>query len=505
MPSHPLSDDDLRHLRERGMLLEDVLEHLSVFASPPAPIRLDRPATVGDGIDVLTEEQEEARIALHAAAARQGRITKFIPASGAATRMFRDLLAARASGERSPALRTFVESLPRFAFHGDLANELARRGIDLDRRIEEGEYAEILDALLDREGLGYADLPKGVLKFHRHARGGRTPLEEHLVEAVETARDETGTARLHFTVSPEHRATFEELLERVRESYETRYGTRFEVGFSVQEPSTDTIAVDPENRPFRDDAGRLLFRPSGHGALLENLHALEGDVVLVRNIDNVAPETRSETTHRFKKVLIGHLLDLEDEVKGRIRALRKGTAAIPDALDLATEKLHLETPPRFAERSPEERRAWLLDRLRRPLRVCGVVKNTGEPGGGPFWVVGGDGTRTLQIVESAQVDRRSEEQKAILARSTHFNPVDIACAVRDENGEPYDLRLYVDASAVILTRKSWGGRDLVALERPGLWNGAMAGWNTVFLEVPGSTFTPVKEVNDLLRDEHQPD
>jgi len=502
MPSHPFTESDLRHLSERGMRLEDVLAHLGIFRAPPPRIRLDRPATVGDGIDALGPDEEEARIALHEAAARKGRISKFIPASGAATRMFRDLLAARASGAVTretapPALRTFVGELPRLALYGDLANVLASRGIDLDERIEAGEYAEILDALLDQEGLRYADLPKGVLRFHRHPQGARTPLEEHLVEAAETARDETGTARLHFTVSPEHRATFHDLLERVRERYERRYGTRYEVTFSEQSPSTDAIAVDLESRPFRDEAGRLLFRPSGHGALLENLHALAADVVLVRNIDNVAPEPSSGATHRWKKILVGHLLDLERDTKTLIRELRRDAAATAKALAFATRKLHLEPPGSFDERT------WLLDRLRRPLRVCGVVKNTGEPGGGPFWVEGADGGKSLQIVESAQVDPASSEQKSIFARATHFNPVDLACAVRDENGDPYDLRLYVDASAVILTRKSSGGRDLIALERPGLWNGAMAGWNTQFVEVPNATFAPVKTVLDLLRPEHQ--
>jgi hypothetical protein len=509
--THPFSDADLALLRARGIDLEEGLRQLRLLETPPAPIRLDRPATVGDGIDVVSESEVPALLQAHAAAARDGRISKFVPASGAATRMFRDLLACREgraqAGERAHGqLHAFLAELPRFAFYGDLSNELARRGLDLDELARDGEYLEILDALLGAEGLGYADLPKGALKFHRHPRCPRTPLEEHLVEAVETVRDAAGVCRVHFTVSAEHRFTFASLYESVRSVYETLYGVLYEVDFSIQEPSSDTLAVELDCRPFRDDTGALVFRPGGHGALLGNLDALRGDVVLVRNIDNVMPEERSESVFLWKKVVAGILVSLQRDLFSAIARLgeREARASrFDDARDLLRARLHLEPPAGFDDRTVAERKEWLLGTLRRPLRVCGVVRNTGEPGGGPFWTRDAGGERSLQIVESAQVDQESAEQRAVLGSASHFNPVDLVCGVRDENGEPHDLSRWVDPDAIFLTRKSHGGRELVALERPGLWNGAMARWNTVFVEVPGSTFAPVKELNDLLRPEHR--
>jgi hypothetical protein len=521
---HPFSDADLAQLRQRGIRVEEAQRQLRMFEHPPAAPRLDRPCTIGDGIDRLPASDDGERLALHAEAAREGRLLKFVPASGAATRMFRDLLPLRTEGaelslqrarvkasEGDPscgALVALVEEIHRLPFHGELRDELARRERTLERVISEGACVEILDALLDGEGLGYASLSKGLLKFHRHAEGGRTPFEEHLVEAAQTVRDASGRSRVHFTVASEHLDRFRAHYASVRESYERKLRATFEVGFSIQEPSTDTLAVDPGGRPFRDEEGRLLFRPGGHGALLHNLAALEADIVLIRNIDNVAPEERSRETWIWKKMLAGHLLGIQRESFRMLARLDDGTpdrSAVAEATEFAGSRLHVELPARFQDLPQDARRDWLVGRLRRPLRACGVVRNTGEPGGGPFWVCERDGTRTLQIVERAQVDAGSKEQKGIFEAATHFNPVDIACGLRDDRGAPFDLSRYVDDDAVILTGKSFGGRELRALERPGLWNGAMAGWNTVFVEAPAFTFTPVKTVNDLLRPEHQPD
>ena len=443
---------------------------------------------------------------------------KFVPASGAATRMFQALLAARDAGldrveeatRRAAAgddaarfVLDFLADIERFAFVDDLRAALARRGSSLDELVNRGEVGPILDALLTSSGLDYADLPKGLLPFHRYGSAERTPFEEHLVEAVGYARAADGRCRLHFTVSPEHEDRFRELLDKVRLSYEQRFEARFEVGFSVQKGSTDTVAVDTRDQPFRTDDGRLLFRPGGHGALIENLNDLRLDLVFIKNIDNVVPEHLASETIRWKQALAACLVQLQAETFRHVEALggRPGTAEIEAAESFARQELCVEVGPGL---DPEHRRAFLLRKLDRPLRVCGVVKNTGEPGGGPFWVRGEDGGASLQIVESAQVDSASPEQREIFASSTHFNPVDLVCGVRNHRGECFDLRRHVDSRAVFIGRKSSGGRELKALELPGLWNGAMADWNTVFVEVPLLTFNPVKTVLDLLRPEHQP-
>jgi hypothetical protein len=334
--------------------------------------------------------------------------------------------------------------------------------------------------------------------------GGRTPFEEHLVEGTGTVRDGEGRCRIHFTVSPEFEREFRTLLEARRAFLERSYSARLDVTFSVQHPSTDTIAVDLENRPFRLDDGSLLFRPGGHGALLRNLADLGADLVYVKNIDNVVPESRSKTVILWKKLLGGLLVGLERRALALSQALEAPGcpgSVLDDAARFLRASFGVPVPP--AE-SHEGLCRTLDRRLRRPIRVCGVVRNQGEPGGGPFWVEGADGEVTAQIVESSQVDVSSPAQKAIWSSSTHFNPVDLVLSLRDHAGRPYDLGRFVDPSTVFISKKSRDGRELKALEQPGLWNGAMAGWNTVFVEVPGETFAPVKTVLDLLRPEHQP-
>jgi hypothetical protein len=428
--------------------------------------------------------------------------------------MFQGLLAARHSGAASSRaeaerlaiagdasarfLLEFVGGLPRFAFTEALAESMRSHGLDLNAEIAAGRFEAVLDHLLTPTGLDYAGLPKALLLFHRYDRGARTALEEHLVEAAATVRDGDGRCRLHFTLSPEHESRFRSLLERVRPSYQGRFEARFEVGSSVQKPSTDTIAADEEGRPFRIADGRLLFRPGGHGALIENLADLGGDVVLIKNVDNVVPETRLETTRRWKRALTAHLVGLEARIHRHLEALEADAAALEAAERFARQELSIEVAGDRAAR-----RQTLRRKLERPLRVCGVVRNTGEPGGGPFWVRDADGSLSLQIVEGAQIDSGSAAQRAIFAASTHFNPVDLVCSLRDRHGRSFDLRRFVDPQAVFLSRKSHEGRTLLALERPGLWNGAMADWITVFVEVPLATFNPVKTVNDLLRPEHQ--
>lgn len=488
-------DDDRAQLRERGIPEAEALRQLGLFRAPPAPRRLARPCTIGDGIERIGGDEEAGLIGDFEAAAARGRALKFVPASGAASRMFQSLLASHARGidvsrsridhvaaggdPEARDLSVFLDGIERFAFARALREVLAFRGYDLDHLAMAGSAAEILDALLDPRGMGYASLPKGLLAFHREGDREVTAFEEHLAEAAATVRDAGGICRLHFTVSPEHLDRFREHLAEARPRHEARGGVRFEVAFSTQRASTDTLAADLDGAPVRDERGRLVFRPSGHGALLENVAATGGDVVLIKNIDNVQPARAREATIRWKKILGGLLVRLQEQ------AAR-----------------HLADPGNPAAEAFAARwfGAGAAD-LDRPIRVCGVVRNQGEPGGGPFWVEE-TGHSSKQIMESAEIDLADPAQAAMFRSGTHFNPVDLVCGLRDPGGRPHDLARYVDPQSSIVTRKSHEGRPILALERPGLWNGAMARWNTVFVEVPIETFTPVKTVLDLLRPEH---
>ena len=507
------TDSDLEQLGQRGISTEEAARQLRLFSDPPGYVDLARPCTVGDGIVRLEADEIPDLHRLQEGAAAAGRFRKFVPASGAASRMFKELLyfqrgdgsglswdeihaQAGAGGKEAADLIAFVGGLERFPFRDDLR-----------RRAGGDDFRELLSAMLTPGGLGYELLPKGLLKFHAYPEGSRTPFEEHLVEAALYVKDATGTSRLHLTVSPEHREAFTSHFFEVRERYESRYDARFEVDYSLQKPSTDTLAVDAANRPLRDDRGGLLFRPGGHGALIENLNELYGDFVYVKNIDNVQTDHVKRSVLHWKKALGGYLVKLQRETFERVRKLRKrqpSVAALDEAIDFAGSRLAVELNGRLDPLSHQERSAYLIDRLDRPLRVCGVVPNTGEPGGGPFWVRGPDGRISKQIVEGAQIDPESEGQQALLRASTHFNPVDLVCALRNDEGRPYDLQRYIDNDAVIIASKSAGGRELKALERPGLWNGGMAEWNTILVETPLETFSPVKSILDLLRPEHQP-
>lgn len=498
---------DRASLAARGIPAAEAARQLALMAHPPGYAELARPCTPGDGIERLDESRLPALLDAHAAAAAAGRVSAFVPASGAATRMFKELLSAlagaaepgpEAGGDDAAAVRAFVAGLPRFAFHEALAAVLAERGLDAASLRERGPWRPLLEALLQPEGLDYARLPKGLLAFHRDAAGARTPFEEHLAEAAQFARDGEGRCRLHFTVSPEHRGRFEALLAAAGPRLAAALGVTWDVGFSEQHPATDTLAADPAGGPFRDEQGRLLFRPAGHGALLRNLEDAGGDLVFVKNIDNVAEARLRPESLRWSRALLGLAASLADRAAMLVTRLERpeDAAAVGEARAFVRDAL--------GESDAPDERAALRARLARPLRVCGMVPNTGEPGGGPFWVRGRDGRVTRQVVESAQVDPRSPEQRALLAAATHFNPVYFACALRGAGGRPFALDEWVDPDAVIVTRKSAGGRDLLALERPGLWNGAMAHWNTIFVEVPLAVFNPVKTVLDLLRPEHQP-
>jgi len=483
----PFSEAQKSQLRERGISEDEAHRQLALLAAPATRVDLVRPCRLEDGVEMIPEEGREALILLHDEAARQGRCAKFVPASGAATRMFQDVLTGR-------AVDGLLEGVLRFAFADALRAELAFRGYDLDVLRGAGSSAEIVDALVGAEGLAYATMPKGLIPFHRYGDGARTPFEEHLVEAAATVRDAEGRCRLRFTVSPEHLHAFRLFAERTVPAYERALSAKFELQFSVQKGSTDTIAGSRSGGPFVDDEGKLVLRPSGHGALLDNLAELSGDIVFIKNIDNVQTDALRGDTVRWKKILGGRLVELQRAVFLHVARLRSGP----------TDAAFAEEARAFARASfgIEASGAGLTKALERPLRVCGVVRNTGEPGGGPYWVRERDGRVTRQIVESAQVDAGVDSQRAAVREATHFNPVDLVCGLKDVAGVSFDLRGFVDPLTGIVSEKSHQGRELLALERPGLWNGAMSGWNTVFVEVPMSTFTPVKTVQDLLRPEH---
>ncbi len=518
MPLTKWTDQDLKQMSALGVDPSEADRQLELFKNPPRYISINRPATLGDGMIQLTSQDSQAADLSYQEARRLGRLCKFVPSSGAASRMFfalrllldqgkvhsRQLLEPTAGPEAAEALK-LMESLSHLAFYDDLGSALKDQGKEITRLLQEGEYGVIWETLLTGAGLGYSQKPKGLIKFHAHGGGGKTPLEEHLIEAVHTVKDDEGICRIHFTVAKNQTAEFEGKLAQVRKSYEDTNRARLEIEFSTQNPALDTLAVDLDNEPFRDSQGKLVFRPAGHGALLENLNQLQGDIVFVKNIDNVAVGRFLEVTVDWKKRLAGFLALIQGELFHHLRALLP--AGAPEAVLEAAEKfarnrLGLSLVPGLKEKGASARRESLIAALDRPIRVCGMVPNQGEPGGGPFWVNGTGGQVSLQIVESAQVDIKSPEQQRLFKSSSHFNPVDLVCGVRNWEGKPFDLKKYSDPEAVFISRKSMEGRELKALELPGLWNGAMADWITLFVEVPLETFNPVKTVFDLMKPAH---
>jgi hypothetical protein len=511
-----LSPSDLADLEARGISADAAAAQWKLYGQPPPPARLLRPCAPGDGIRRLDEGQASGYAHRYAEQAPSLSVAKFVPASGAASRMFRALLAALADesirtradllaradagGVDARAVLDFLDALRDFAFYDDLAATLARDGVDPAAAAAD-DVRKVLAALLEESGLSYASLPKGLLAFHREKGRVRTAFEEHLVEAAAYARGAGDLCRLHFTVSPEHESRFRALLSDVQAGYEARFGVHYEVEFSHQKPSTDAIAVDPDGHPFRTKSGRLLLRPSGHGALIENLADVDADLLFVKNIDNVAVEELLPVTVRWKQALAGVLLELRDEAFAHRRAVETGgEEAVASALAFVKEHFGFEAAP---SADAAGRAALAISALERPLRACGMVSSDTNPGGGPFWVLGAEGRASAQVVETSQVDRKDPAQEAILQSARHFNPVDLVCATRDWKGRPYDLSRFIDHQAVFIAEKSQDGKPLRSFERPGLWNGAMAGWNTVFVEVPAETFNPVKTVNDLLAPAHQ--
>ena len=484
-----LSASDLLQLSARGIRPEEINQQVDYFKQGFPWMNLEKSATIGDGIVRFSDVDLASHIERFESRRSSLNLLKMVPASGAATRMFKSLFEYISSGQPNKESDLFFSQKESFAFYEELASIAPDGSSEVD----------VLKVLLGVSGMEYGSLPKGLLKFHQYPAGARTPLEEHLVEAAEYASDGQ-KARLHFTVSPEHRGRFEALVAQLSPIWSSHFGIEFEVTFSEQKPATDTVAVNMDNSLFREDDGSLLFRPAGHGALLENLNDLSADIIFIKNIDNVVPDHLKQATIQYKKALAGLLLwilegisYLEMRLKGELKP-----ALIEEALLEIKTYLGFEVSGDFAFLSLDAQAAALLEILGRPTRICGVVKNTGEPGGGPFWCQDAVGNLTLQLVESAQVDMSNESQKALFAGSTHFNPVDLVCATRVK-----DLLAYRDMSTGFITEKTKDGKSLKAQELPGLWNGAMANWNTLFVEVPLETFNPVKTVTDLLRPAHQ--
>lgn len=493
-----LSPEDLLDLEQRGITPDELKKQLQYFVHGFPRTELVDFCTDNNGI-VLLDEAKQREYVSGFEQNRTTRLAKFVPASGAASRMFGFLFSllnnVLTPGERDQADR-FFEHLKQFAFWSELAEHVEGYSPDDQRwRIQTAK------SLLEKRGLGYGMLPKGSVAFHRYGSKVVTAFEEHLEEGAACFRDANNTVRIHFTLLPEHVEEVSQLLKAAAQKM-TSDKLKFEISYSVQNPSTDTIAVNLQNQPLRDKSGRLIFRPGGHGALLKNLEETDGDIVFVKNIDNVIPTCRNELSHHWIKVLGGMLLSLRNQSFNWINRLEKGGLTqieIEDCKDFLRNELHVD-----GQIPAENVEAFLFDRLNRPLRICGMVRNQGEPGGGPFWVRNSKGMVTPQIVEKAQIDISDQEQEEILRNSTHFNPVDLVCNLTNHKGQRFNLMQYRDENAGFIAHKKLKGLPIKALEIPGLWNGSMAFWNSVFVEVPAETFQPVKTVNDLLRSAHRP-
>lgn len=504
-----ITPEDKELLAQKGITEAQIDEQLACFRSGFPYLKLDAAASIEKGILAPgPEEQKEFLDAWDAYTYTDKTIVKFVPASGAASRMFKNLfefLDAEYSEPSTKFEQTFFDSIEKFAFYDDL-NEacihITEKGIPA--LIAEGNYKAVVAALLNVAGLNYGALPKGLLKFHKYEEGARTPLEEHLAEGALYAAGKNGKVNVHFTVSTEHRELFKKLVAEKSAAFADRYGVDYNITFSEQKPSTDTIAADMDNQPFRDN-GKLLFRPGGHGALIENLNDLDADIIFIKNIDNVVPDRLKADTVLYKKLIAGVLVSLQKQAFQYLELLDSGKYTheqIMEILQFLQKNLFCKNP-QVKDLEDAELVIYLKKKLNRPMRVCGMVKNVGEPGGGPFLAYNSDGTISLQILESSQIDMDTPAAKEMFEKGTHFNPVDLVCAVRDYKGRKFDLVKFVDKATGFISYKSKSGKDLKALELPGLWNGAMSDWNTIFVEVPLSTFNPVKTVNDLLREQHQ--
>ncbi|MFK7811165.1 MAG: DUF4301 family protein [Maribacter sp.] len=508
-----LSESDLEQLSKKGISKDKVRNQLETFREGIPFVNLEKAAVIDDGISKFSSSEEEALIAEFDRLKTGLSLLKFVPASGAASRMFKALfnflnvynpseekLEAYFERRGDTALQLFSERLAEFPFYRIIKDKIG------GKVKTEGEAVYLfVQELLSEDGLNYGFYPKGLLPFHEYENHSETPFEEHLKEGAAYAKT-GGEAKLHFTISEQHTELFEKEFEAVNKRVSEVTQTKFDIDYSYQKSSTDTIAVDLNNQLFRNIDGSLLFRPGGHGALIENLNEQDGDVIFIKNIDNVVVPENAEVVTKSKKVLAGVLLTTQQKAFMYAKLLDSHTVNENQLNDIKTfleGKLNVRFSESYDSFAIEDQVKILQDKINRPIRICGMVKNEGEPGGGPFWIKDGKDRISLQIVESAQIDMSNESQKDIVATATHFNPVDLVCGVRNYKGEKYNLLNFIDPKQGFITGKTKDGKELKALELPGLWNGAMAFWNTIFVEVPLLTFNPVKTVNDLLKSSHQ--
>ena len=498
-----LSEQDLKQIAQKGITPEQIENQLNEFKTGFPFLKLEAAASIGNGIIAPNaDERKQFEETWNQYKAAGNKIVKFVPASGAASRMFKNMFAFVDADYDVPTTdfeKKYFAELEKFAFCEALDAACQKNeGKGVKALIAEGNYKAVAANMLKAEGLNYGQLPKGLLLFHKYAEGPRTPMEEHLVEGALYAAS-NGEAHVHFTVSHEHMELFKAKVAEKADSFAQKYGIKYDITFSEQKPSTDTVAANPDNTPFRNSDGSLLFRPGGHGALIENLNEIDADVIFIKNIDNVVPDRLKPETVEWKQVIAGVLVTLQKKAFEYLRILDEGAT---DA-QLAEMAEFVEKCLCVAPKGQKVDADYLRTKLNRPMRVCGVVKNVGEPGGGPFLTYNQDGTVSLQILESSQIDTNNEEYMKMFTQGTHFNPVDLVCAVKNYKGEPFNLPDFVDKTTGFISLKSKAGKELKALELPGLWNGAMSNWSTVFVEVPLGTFNPVKTVNDLLREQHQ--
>ncbi len=513
----PLTLKDRKLLEEKGISPDFFYQQLQTFRKGISHTILDRPCKIDDGIKQFSHTDLEHYAYLFKQAMASGRITKFVPAAGAASRMFKTLLTTfeqnhleqgaqilsnnlSSRSKDIEGMELFFHKLESFAFFADLKAKLADQGIQNPEKTYPKNWRAILKTLLFPSGLNYANLPKGILPFHQYADHIRTPIEEHIREGCAYTIDSSETVRIHFAISQEHEQLIQEHITQVLKRIQSS-NINFDITLSYQPSYTDTIAVDLDNHPIRNSSGELIFRPGGHGALLENLCNLQGDIVFIKNIDNVVPECLADQHNFHKTALAGYLVTIQQQLftyleKLSLKYLQENQ--LSEIFEFAQRILGISTPSNTKAQSPELQQQFLFKRLNRPLRVCGLVPNISQPGGGPFWVRQSDGSKALQIVEPTQFDNDSNEQQMIWRSGTHFNPVDIVCGVRNFRNKPFKLHDFANLKGGLISMKFHEGQNIRALELPGLWNEAMAYWNTVFIEVPPSTFNPVKTVFDLL-------
>ena len=504
-----LTQQDLKQLAQKGISEQQIETQLGQFKTGFPFLKLEAAAAIGRGIVAPTSDEGRKYVdAWQKYKAAGKRVVKFVPASGAASRMFKDMFAFVDADYDKPTTdfeKKYFDNIDKFAFYGELDAVCQKNnGKGIKELVKEGNFKAVAANMLKAEGLNYGQLPKGLLLFHNYPEGPRTPMEEHLVEGALYAAS-NGEAHVHFTVSHEHMELFKQKVAQKADMYAKKYGIAYDITFSEQKPSTDTVAANPDGTPFRNSDGSLLFRPGGHGALIENLNEIEADVIFVKNIDNVVPDRLKGDTVLWKQIIAGVLITLQKKAFEYLELLDSGKYTheqIEEMIrfvqnDLCCRKADIK------ELEDADLVIYLRKKLNRPMRVCGVVKNVGEPGGGPFLTYNQDGTVSLQILESSQIDKSNTAYMEMFTKGTHFNPVDLVCAVKDYKGNAFDLPKFVDPTTGFISQKSKSGKELQALELPGLWNGAMSDWSTIFVEVPLSTFNPVKTVNDLLREQHQ--